>query len=300
MYKRIRLTIKNRTMPKITIIDFGNITVTNQEISFQQAGQIIAFISATSDGGTESSESSPAGTLAKQVSLAPPNFSPLEYLNEVGAKTNPEKILALAKYQSDYEKGGDGDFSSEEIQGLFERARQVMPKNFRRDFRTVMESAWIDGVSDKEGRYYITSTGEKVIGGNFSQETKVKITRLGRKVSVGSRRKATQQRGGSTVRGEVQSLEITPAMSGMPKYHDLKSKSDRILWILVAAKKLGIEGGLTVVEIDHIATKRLVDKSFSNIPTLTVVHRRNSLLTYDNGVYRPLHDGIEHIDKKTQ
>lgn len=174
-------------MPKITITDFGSISVKAMEITEQQAGQIIAFVTADD-------------------------------------KESPHTILA--------------------------------------------------GAPTKEA----------------PKKPRKKSTKGASKVRVKE----------ASVRDEIRGLEIIPKPNKItiPPYRDFKSNVDKILWILVAAREMGLEDGLTASEINYIASKRLVDKPFSNITTLTISARKGNFMTSDGGVYKVLHDGIDRIKQE--
>ncbi len=175
-------------MPKITITDFGSISVKNMEITDQQAGQIIAFVTADDKGV-------------------------------------PSTILVGAPAKED-------------------------PKKPRK------------------------------------------------KSAKGASKPKVKE---ASVRDEVRGLEITPKPSKITirPYRDFKSNVDKILWILVAAREMGLEDGLTASEINYIADKRLVDKPFSNIRTLTISARQGNFMTSNDGVYKVLHDGMERIKQES-
>lgn len=112
---------------------------------------------------------SPSTANEQRLALpAPAATSPREYLDETGAKTNPEKILALASHLVD--SNGAETFSSEEVKTMFPRSREPIPGNYSRDFRWVESNGWIAESPQENGRFYITNTGRKAISGNFPKE----------------------------------------------------------------------------------------------------------------------------------
>ncbi len=91
-----------------------------------------------------------------------------EHLDEVQAKRNPDKILAMAAYL--VETTGYEDFSAEEIKDCFPKAAEKIPANFTRDFRWVVSSGWIAENHQAVGRYYVTKTGRKALAEKFPKE----------------------------------------------------------------------------------------------------------------------------------
>lgn len=90
-----------------------------------------------------------------------------EYVSSKGPKRNPDKILAIAGF---LKKSGIGLFSPEDIKPYFPKIVEPVPTNFGRDFRWAIANRWITEHDKELNKFYITNTGIKVLGSNFSKE----------------------------------------------------------------------------------------------------------------------------------
>jgi len=94
-----------------------------------------------------------------------------EYLDEVEAKRNPDKILAVAKYLAN-ETGGS--FTPDDVKARFQEAAERVPGNYGRDFRWTVRNGWIALVSGSKDEYYVTDAGDKALDAKFDAEIKKK------------------------------------------------------------------------------------------------------------------------------
>lgn len=107
-----------------------------------------------------------------------------EYIDETGASTNKERIVAIGLYLSEYK---DSDtFSRDDVVAGFRSAREPMPKNLTRDLSSTAEARWIEE-ADESGTYYVTSTGAKAAAAKFSGQDSAKAS--SKKASTGPRGK---------------------------------------------------------------------------------------------------------------
>lgn len=95
------------------------------------------------------------------------DLSPGEYLDEVEAKRNPDKIVALASWLKIYQERET--FTTDEIKDLFDRSGEVMPKNFSRDFKWAQQVRWITETRERDV-YRLTKRGQEAINERFSPE----------------------------------------------------------------------------------------------------------------------------------
>ena len=211
------------------------------DITLSQAAQIIAFIDSSSS--TEilapgaSTQLAPV-TLTSTTSRSA-SANPRDAIDTTGAKTNPEKIVALASTVLDGEKD---TFTLDEIKPLFRRAREATPKNLSRDLDNAVRSGWVAD-ADQKGEFYLTSTGHDVLDNGFDSIRSEKSTR-----TASSRRPRTN--GSSRPRKttvEVPALfkEVDPiptSIDGLPDYNKLTTNRDRFLWVLRLAKEIGADG----------------------------------------------------------
>jgi hypothetical protein len=95
-----------------------------------------------------------------------------EYINQVEATRNPDKILAIGKYLVQYR--GQKSFTSTDVKAQFRAAAEAIPGNFPRDFRWAVTNGWIAEDPATPGEYYITSSGEAALSARFSGDVKKK------------------------------------------------------------------------------------------------------------------------------
>lgn len=199
--------------------------------------------------------------------------SPQEYLAKYDAKTNPQKILIFAKHLTD--KGND-TFSSEDVKKMFLIAREPNPGNFIRDVKMTIRKGWITPTGD-DGMFVITNTGDKQLETKFKSgdPLKTKIKRKNRSNNFVEVK----------INPAIESAEFEPILSGYVSFLDLSTSADKILWILLKSKLLGISK-LNQKEIELIS-RRLGDViPRKSISSLIEKHRSSKRIWYheDSGV----------------
>lgn len=114
---------------------------------------------------------------AARATVGSSGETPGEFIERVGARSNPDKIVAFGHYLHD---SGQNDFAREDIKALFRAAHESPPGNFPRDFRTAVSSNRIaqEGASD---RYFVTKTGRAAVESEFA--TRPSPSRRGRRRS---------------------------------------------------------------------------------------------------------------------
>jgi hypothetical protein len=118
-----------------------------------------------------------------------------EYLDQVEAKRNPDKIVSIAEFLSFGE--GQHDFTSEDLKGRFRTAGEAPPANFSRDFSWTIQNGWIAEDAQKPGVYYVTQRGKQAIEQRFSKEIKKKSS-----INRGSVRRKARKSGSSDTADE--------------------------------------------------------------------------------------------------
>lgn len=204
---------------------------------------------------------------------APQNVSKIplatrEYLIKFQPKTNAERILVFAKYLQD--KNGKENFTAGEIKEQFELAHEPIPTNLTRDFNTALSFGWIAESTRERGSFYITETGYIAVESNFSETTQKKNSAW--------RGKKKGKFAPTVIRKEIQELKIETEDRNFPGYFSLKTKSERILWLLAVASNQGIET-LNQKEIAFLA-----DRIGDNIPKKSITslispYRKNELVS---------------------
>jgi hypothetical protein len=209
------------------------------EITVAQAARIIAFLNA--DEGEASIGADLGADLGANLGDAPRDdskkagkavASAREALDLSGAKTNPEKIVALGQYV--LQDGGE-TFKVEDVKAQFRRARETAPGNFSRDLAVAVKADWIaQGHGDE---YYVTNKIKGIFDGDFKFP---KSNSGGGGRSRGATKTTTKAKTKPEVFADLD--EFPTRMDGVPAYSKMKSDKDRLLWGLHFAKSQGIRG----------------------------------------------------------
>ena len=204
---------------KTTLVLKGKIGY-EEEITVAQAAQIIAFLNA--DEGDAPALGAPV--LAPKPPARDVNTNTVENARDAivrtGAKTNPEKIVALAAYV--LQDGGD-TVKADAIKAQFQRAREVVPAKFARDLSTAISSGWIS--EGDGGELYLTNKVHGIFEEGF----------VFPKGASAARSRSTKKGASQGVKPETlaEIEDFKPLMDGYPPYSKLKFEKDRLLWIVV-------------------------------------------------------------------
>jgi hypothetical protein len=95
-----------------------------------------------------------------------------EYLDEVKATRNPDKILAIAKYATG--ATGKNTVTRDDVRARFKDAAEKVPGNYGRDFRWVVKNGWLAADADDKKEFYVTDTGNEALAQKFSTAIKKK------------------------------------------------------------------------------------------------------------------------------
>lgn len=189
------------------------------EITAAQAAQIIAFLNA------EEGEAPILGepVLTPKQSEREANTKLVENARDAilrsGAKTNPEKIVALAAYVL---QDGGGTVKSDAIKSQFQRAREKPPVKFARDLGLAISSGWIS--EGEGGELYLTSKVDGIFEEGFVFPNAVST----------SRSRSTKKGSTKSVKPETLAEidEFHGSMDGYPPYAKMRSEKDRLLWVV--------------------------------------------------------------------
>lgn len=216
---------------QVDIAITGKLSYTDK-ITIAQAAQIIAFLN--SSGVPASGPAAapvPLGSISSPARTTASN--PRHALDQSGAKTNPERIVAFALYAM--QQSGKQTFTLEDVRPLFRLARERTPGNMSRDLDVAIRAGWATE-SDTKGEFYVTDRAHGVLESGFD------ALRSGKTTGGKPRQGAKKPRKTSTEVPQVFiGKEITSTIDGYPDYHKLKRKTDKFLWAVNAAKMLGIE-----------------------------------------------------------
>src|SRR4051794_37753440 len=220
-----------RTMTEkpITISIKGKVGY-EDEITVAQAAQIIAFLNANEGDASLGPDLSAGLGDASRTDTAKKTGNAVgsarEALDLSGAKTNPEKIVALGQYV--LQDGGE-TFKVEDVKAQFRRARETAPANFSRDMTTAVQAGWIAHGDGDE--YYITNKIQVIFDGDFKFP---KSNSSGSGRSRGAAKTTVKSRTKPEVFADID--EFPTRMEGVPAYSKMRSDKDRLLWALRFAK----------------------------------------------------------------
>jgi hypothetical protein len=208
------------------------------EITIVQATQIIEFLNSDSvtslgsDGTTR--RHSPAGETVRVQASAP-----RAALDDSGAQTNPQKILALADWVV---RDGGETFQLDAVKVEFQRAREPMPKNISRDLGTAIAAGWV-AEAETKGEFYVTNTGYEALENGFGSDSPIRAPRKvkARGGSNGGPKSGASARGAKPA--GLASIDVfSPVMSGVDPYHRMPTQKDKLLWALHFAQENGVKG----------------------------------------------------------
>lgn len=216
-----------------------------EEITASQAAQIIAFLN------VDAGETGALGELvsAPKRSEREANAKLVENARDAilrsGAKTNPEKIVALAAYV--LQDGGE-TVKADAIKSQFQRARETTPAKFARDLSSAIAAGWIS--EGEGGELYLTNKVSGIFddGFVFPKGSPSSRTRSSKKANTKSAKPDTL--------ADID--EFHAVMEGYPPYSKMKSEKDRLLWIVTYMREEHARKSVTNKEIawisDHIGT----------------------------------------------
>ncbi len=140
-------------------------------------GEIKDLAAAQAPAGRELAPKA-AGLLSATVSIR-------DFMLDVLARRNPDKITAIGRYLKLY--CGQDSFSEDDLVDMFSAAAEPFPKNLPRDLKWAIRAGWIAQQPGQGGRYYITNPGIMAVDQHFPREV-VEKTRLPVKARQESRR----------------------------------------------------------------------------------------------------------------
>ncbi|OII00515.1 hypothetical protein [Curtobacterium sp. MCBA15_005] len=220
------------------MVDILKISITGKvsyedEISVAQAARIITFLN-SDEGEAVSSDGLDGPAVGfvepdRQSSNRKKVESPRDAIAISGAKRNPEKIVALGAFV--LQDGGD-TFKAEDVKAQFRRARENAPGNFSRDLSQAVSAGWI--AEEGAGEFYLTTKVDGIFDDGFSFAGGSK-TRAPRKTAKAQKAKSKPE-----IFAGLD--EFASTMDGFPPYSKMKFNKDKLLWVLLYAKKHGVKG----------------------------------------------------------
>lgn len=110
-----------------------------------------------------------------------------EFVADVGAKRNPDKIVAMAAY---LKQQGKEQFTADDIKPMFQSAGEPSPANFARDWRWAQSAKWIAPTHADQKAFYLTTSGETAVSNKFPPEAR-------KATAQPTKRKTRKKTGGS-------------------------------------------------------------------------------------------------------
>ncbi len=271
----------------------GNGLQFSAKVSLLQATQIIGFIAKPSDVQSPSNDQpvliSHNGVAIPQQAIDNVFDSPRRAIDTLKAKTNPQKIVALALYLGATSQNGRL-FNIQEITSLFSKAGEKTPKNSSRDFNDAVTLGYI--YPEDDGTYRLLSTTDTLSSEGFK---KIKVKQ---RSSQGGKSKAGRKTT-SEVRDQVEKLPVSTALDSYPQFFDIKNRSDKVLWILEYAKKNNIDG-LNRTEIISYSKKiggGLSTQSFTSANTPNI---KGNYIYLKDDLAHITPNGESHLQKEVQ
>lgn len=129
-----------------------------QTVPADVARDIIAVVM----GGATGPHASGGGTSVRASGIGS-NVSIREFIDDAGAKKNPQIVAAIGLYLIDHE--GQERFTRSEVKAKFAQAGEPTPANIGRDFALAVTSGWI--AEDPRNQFYVTDTGRRAIEAKF-------------------------------------------------------------------------------------------------------------------------------------
>jgi hypothetical protein len=229
-------------------------------ISLAQAVDVLALVTSGEGLG---GRGGPAGQAGQRSSQRQDAMSPQQALQNSGAKTNSQKIVAFAALVS--RQSGKETFTQDDVKPLFRQARLQTPGNLSRDLGSAIQAGWIAD-AEVSGEYYLVGDAANVLDTGFDG---IKARQSGsRSRSSGSRRPKKPVE----VPEAFAESEVSPVLPGLIDYHKVKTKTSKYLWAVNAARLLGVEA------VDQAELTWLTDRLGEGI-------RRTDL----GGYFRDLH-----------
>lgn len=227
----IQLTIKS--------ID-GNFNF-KHDISLLDAGFIISHLG----GAKEQSIVNEQKDRSKPQTNTNDTKDLINTLGRYQPKSNVEKFTVFADFLN--KRKNEEPFSEAEIKKLFEVSNQKMPENFKRDLGTCVDRGLIFKLKDSD-TYITTAKTAKELENMIYKQSIDESTIFKKKRVRGQTERAE-------LNATVKTIPITGSIKGVNiKYKDLKSGSDRIIWILLYLKTYNIKAA-SIKDIEFISVK---------------------------------------------
>ena len=212
-----------------------------QEILLSDVGFIISYLSES-----RKEEAIKEQNLAIKPHIALNDTKELiNLLERYQPRSNVEKLALFATYLN--KKNNDQPFSEDQLKNLFEVANIKMPENFKRDLSIAVERGVLFRLKDSNTFITTNKTNKELENMLFKQS--VDESTIFKKKRV---RGLTER---AELNNSIKSVPITGSIKGVTiKYKELKSGSERILWVILYLKSNGFES-VSIKDVEFISEK---------------------------------------------
>ncbi len=255
------------------------------EATLIQAAKIIGFLNTDeliNDQGAQSQRTN-AGNLLLDDEPQKQLSSPREAILDSGAKTNAQKIVILGQYIAD--RDGSDEFSPSELKTLFVKAGEPAPRNLARDMRDAVRAGYVTESLDTTGAYVVTNTGRKAIADGFKGASKSSRPKSSNGKSSAKARKTPEW---------LTTVEVSDQLEGYPGYRLMKTRSDKVLWILQWASEHDRKQ-LSGLEVELVAEQLADSVPNKQVASAVMPHLSKSRVSKNAEGYRILHDGTQYL-----
>ncbi len=212
-----------------------------QEILLADVGFIISYLS-----GSKKQEIVKGQNLIIKPQIAINDTKELTNLLErYQPRSNVEKLALFATYLN--KKNNDQPFSEDQLKDLFDLSNLKMPENFKRDLSIAVERGVLFKLKDSN-TFITTNKTNKELENMLFKQTIDESTIFKKKRVRGLTERAE-------LNDSIKSVPITGSIKGVSiKYRELKSGSERILWVVLYLKTHGI-GNVSIKDVEFLSDK---------------------------------------------
>lgn len=170
----------------------------------------------------------------------------LSQLEKYQPKSNVEKFVVFAEYLTIVKS--EQPFSEVELKELFITANFKVPENFKRDLGIAVARGVLFKLKDQD-LFIATPKTKKELDLMIEKQSIDESTIFKKKKRI---RGLTQR---AELNSDIKSIPLTGNLKGLNiKYKDLRSGSDRILWVITYLKNNAMES-VSIKDIEFISNK---------------------------------------------
>lgn len=213
--------------------------------------------------------------------------SPREAILSSGAKTNAQKILVLGAYIA--QRDNTDVFASSELKTLFVKAGEPAPRNLSRDIRDAVKAGYITESFDTSDSFIVTNTGYSALQRGFTSEsTHIKHGRTRKRSTIGKPQKTSE------TPEWLEGVAIDDQMNGFPSYRQMKTRSDKVLWIAQWAAQHNRDR-VNSADVSAIANKLADHIPRNQMAAAYSTHLTRGNVSKTSEGYKVLYTGTEYL-----